>query len=245
MRREAIWIAFLLVWCAVGTGGCAHCRLEYDRMAGTVFPQAQTVGGDTVDLESVYADSGMALDVQEDDTSIAALSGDSIRESELDTLETANRDGPLGPETYSCGFWVFEGTCTRYHLYGIVVDHYYEYDSGVVGKGIMGIMWTGDRRAFANFYKNSTVSSNAGKYLRSAAHEIGHAFNLHHEDGDGSTTIMNQTKVVGSSYVYEFSSTSLDHLSDHPDTCKWPGAGGTFYHCSTDHPPHVVQDCTD
>ena len=34
------------------------------------------------------------------------------------------------------------------------------------------------------FYRNTAVSTNPAKYLRSAAHEIGHAYNLHHEDGD-------------------------------------------------------------
>ena len=119
--------------------------------------------------------------------------------------------------------------CTRYHLYGVVTDHYYEYDDGTCGTGIMGIMYdsddTGNRGAFAVFYKNNTINNNGAKYLRSAAHEIGHAFNLHHSDGDGSTTVMNQTWVVGDTFVYEFSDQSETHVDDHPDNCRYPGTG--------------------
>ena len=98
-------------------------------------------------------------------------------------------------------------------------------------------MWTADnRRSFANFYRNTTVSGDAGKFLRSAAHEIGHAFNLHHEDGDGSTDIMNQTGVVGSTYVYDFvAAASTDHLANHDKACVWPGQS----HFAATHTSHA------
>ena len=92
----------------------------------------------------------------------------------------------------------------------------------------------GNRSAFVTLYKNSVVSTDNGKYLRSTAHEIGHAFNLNHCDGDGSTTIMNQTGTVGDTYSYEFSSDSLDHLQDHDRDSVWPGIGPRDYDC-----PHV------
>jgi hypothetical protein len=227
--------------------GCTTYNVEYDRMTGTDYPPAQSVSSKTITLASIYADAGYILTVDEDTTNIAPLAGppdpsdpdqyDYITEAELDTVETANRSTQVGPVSWPCGFWIFKGTCTQYHLYGVVANHYYEYSDGTRDKGIMGIMWTADRSAFANFYKNATVSSDGGKYLRSAAHEIGHAFNLHHEDGDGSTTIMNQTWKVGNNYVYEFSSASKTHLKDHPGTCVRPGVGtfGSINKAHTDH----------
>jgi hypothetical protein len=239
-----------IIGLAVMAGGCSrtYYRLEYDRMTGTAYPPAQTISGNTVNLGSIYGDAGYSLEVIEDDTNIQPLSGpadpadpnqyDYITEAELDTLEQAFRGAPVSPTTWSCGWWIFEGTCRRYYVYGLVVDHYYEFSSGARSTGIMGIMWTGgDRRAFSNFYKNSTIKTDGGKYLRSTAHEIGHAFNLHHQDGDGSTTIMNQTSVVGNSYVYDFSVNSQDHLDNHPSKCVRPGTGA-FGSVNTIHTAH-------
>jgi hypothetical protein len=225
--------------------GCVTTHLEYDKMSGTSFPPEQTVDGDTVTLSSIYAKAGKLLVVDENDTEIAALAGDSISDAELDSVEADNRSSPVDPSSRSCGFWIFRGTCTTYYLYGIVVNHFGEDSAGNKSTSLLGRMWTtGNRRAFVNFYKNSTVSGDGGKYLRSAAHEIGHGFNLHHEDGDGVKTIMNQTGVVGDSYVYEFSSTSLNHLKNHPAHCVFPGTG-TFLSCVPDHEDHVTEDCEE
>ena len=231
-------------------GGCTTIRVEYDRMAGTTFPPARTVAGNNVTLSSIYGNVGYVLDVQEDQTNIAALTGpvnpddpnqyDYITEAELDALETVNRGVAVAPDVWPCSWWLFSGTCRRYYLYGIVVNHYYEYANGTRDTGIMGIMWkTTNRSAFSNFYRNATVSGNGGKFLRSAAHEIGHAFNLHHEDGDGYATIMNQTWVVDDHYTYEFSANSQDHLKNHAADCVMPGVGRFDMTCHT-HSPYTA-----
>lgn len=238
-----------------GLTACTTTNLEYDRMTGTAFPATTTVGGNTVSLTSIYSDANKVLNVNQDQTNIAALTGPAnpadpnqyayITEAELDTIETANRTVSVGVNVYSCGFWIFKGTCRTYYLYGIVANHWYEFGNGTRLQGVMGIMWTADnRRAFASFYKNGTVSGNNAKYLRSTAHEIGHAYNLHHQDGDGSRTIMNQTSVVGDSYDYEFSSDSGDHLDDHPRDCVYPGTG-SFTSVNTAHTAHTftTSDC--
>jgi len=225
--------------------GCTSARLEYDRMTGTAFPQPETVAGDTVDFTSMYLQGNRLLAVLENDTAIAPLTGpfdptdpnqyDYITTAELETLELANRASPVGSLAWTCSFWIFSGTCTRYHLYGIVVDHYREKDSGTRSTTSLGLMYnSAERRAFVNYYKNSTVNGDNAKYLRSAAHEAGHAFNMNHCDGDGSTTIMNQTGTVGDSFTYEFSSSSLDHLQNHDEGAMWPGISSRDYDC-----PHV------
>lgn len=239
-----------LIAIALSLSGCESYRLEYDRMTGTTFPPSQTVAGSTVTLSSIYLNAGYILDVREDQTNIPALTGpvsaadpnqyDYITEAELDALETANRTVAVGPDSWSCGWWIFKSTCRRYYLYGIVVNHYYERNNGTRSTTTMGIMWkTANRSAFANFYKHTTVSGDGGKYLRSAAHEIGHAFNLHHEDGDGATTIMNQTSVVGNNYTYTFSANEQDHLKNHAANCVRPGAGRFDTTCHT-HSPYTA-----
>lgn len=225
--------------------GCTSVRLEYDRMTGTAFPQPETVDGKTVNLSTIYLQGNILLAVHEDDTGIAPLTGpfdptdpnqyDYITTAELETVELANRGSPVGKTEYSCGFWIFRGKCTRYHVYGLVANHYYEYDSGTRSTTLLGLMYnSAQRRAFVNFYKNSINNSDNAKYLRSTAHEIGHALNLNHCDGDGSTTIMNQTGTVGDTFTYEFSSASLEHLQDHDKNAVWPGIGPRHYAC-----PHV------
>jgi hypothetical protein len=241
-RAVKPWLCAAIFFCAIG---CTTTQLEYDRMTSTAFPPNQTVDGETVTLECIYLEAGKLLIVNEDDTSIAALAGDTISDAELETIEIANRSSPVEVFERPCGFWIFRGTCRTYYAYGIVVNHFGEDSAGNKSTSLMGRMFTSDnRRAFANFYKNSTVSGNGGKYLRSAAHELGHAFNLHHEDGDGSSTIMNQTGVVGDDYVYAFSATSRNHLDNHPAHCVFPGMG-RFLSCVPDHPDHVTEDCEE
>jgi hypothetical protein len=237
--------SFYLVAALVGLAGCTTVRLEYDRMTGTALPAETTFDGETVNLATIYLQGDILLSVMEDDTGIAPLTGpadpadptqyDYITPAELETIEAAYRTSSLGPASWTCKFWIFSGTCTRYHIYGIVADHYEEKADGTRLTSTMGLMYDSDSRgAFANFYKHNTVRTHNQKYLRSAAHEAGHAFNLNHCDGDGATTIMNQTSVVGDSYTYKFSAASLEHLQDHDRNAVWPGISDRDYAC-----PHV------
>lgn len=223
---------------------CTTARVEYDRMTGTQFPQPVTVAGEDVTLGTIYLQGDRLLGVVEDDTNIAALTGpadptdpnqyDYITDAELDTVMAANRSAPVGAVTFACGIGG-ASTCTRYNLYGIVVNHYRETNGGTRQTTLLGRMNDSTTRSsFVGYWKNATVNSDNGKFLRSTAHEIGHAFNMNHCDGDGSTTIMNQTGTVGDTYSYEFSSSSLDHLQNHDDNEVWPGISGRDYAC-----PHV------
>lgn len=242
------------IWVILGLAalvGCTTTHLEFDRMTGTAFPQSQTIGGDTVSIQSIYLDAGdgKIVSVEEDDTNIAVINDGTgsqkqcITNSELDNLMTANRDTQIGPASFACGFWIFNGTCTRYHAYGIVVDHYATYSSGACKTSVIGRMWNAsDRSGFAMFYKNSVPTGNAEQYLLATAHELGHAFNLHHEDSDGSRSIM--TGIIDSTYDFEFNTDSITHLDDHPDECVYPGTG-SFYSVHSTHANHsyVSQDC--
>ncbi len=248
--ENTCWLMFM---CFL-TMGCVTTQLEFDRMTGTAYPTEQTLDGDEANLTTIYANAGHLLVVKEDETEIPVLTtddlldGECISNAELDALEDDRRSSQIGPASFECGWGPFKGTCTRYHLYGVVVNHFGTNSAGTsCKKGLLGRMWsTGKRQAFVMYYKHSTVKNNGQKYLRSAAHEIGHAYNMHHEDGDGSTTIMNQTGVVGNSFSYEFSGDGKTHLDDHPATCKFPGTG-SFYSVHADHTKHsyVSDDCTE
>ena len=109
----------------------------------------------------------------QDDISIAPLTGpfdstdpdqyDYITKAELETIELANRSTPFGVREWECEFWLFDGTCREYHVYGIVVNHYREKDDGTRSSGSMGLMYDPvERSAFVNYYKNSTNSQISG-----------------------------------------------------------------------------------
>ncbi|HMS82554.1 MAG TPA: hypothetical protein PKD12_02760 [Nitrospira sp.] len=247
MTQSRIVLPMIFTLVASLFAGCTTVRLEYDRMTGTAFPVETTFGGQTVNFTSIFLKGNIFVEVMQDETTIAPLTGpanpadpnqyDYITPAEIDSLVTMHRASPIGSISWVCSTWGIVPTmCTRYHAYGLVVNHFEEKADGTRSTGTLGLMYDSTTRSgFVNYYKNSTVSSHNQKYLRSAAHELGHAFNLNHCDGDGATTIMNQTGVVGNNYTYEFSAASLDHLQNHNKAAVWPGIGPRHYACPHAH----------
>ncbi|MGB4997124.1 MAG: hypothetical protein WBO50_18320, partial [Nitrospira sp.] len=138
--------------------------------------------------------------------------------------------------------------CNTYHLYGAVVNHYGEVLDVCIPEFILGKMWQGHTRsAFAIFYRMNTIQTDGAAYFRTTAHEIGHAFNLHHSDGDG-TSIMTQSDDLTGDPVYRFSEQSREHLANHPGQCKFPGAIGAapFTWVANDHAAwaHPLEELT-
>lgn len=221
----------------------ASCAaFEFDRMTGTAFPTQQMINGQAVSLASIYDDAGINVDVQEDETGIQPLisEDDCISDAELSALENGHRHLSLFPSSL-CPFQF----CNTYHLYGVVVDHHGEFLDVCVPGFILGKMWQGHTRsAFAIYYAMETIQTNGPEYLRTTAHEVGHAFNLHHSDGDG-TSIMTQSDDLIGDAVFRFSDQSKDHLANHPAQCKYPGAvgGAPFTWVINDHAvwPHTEE----
>ena len=210
---------------------CSCVSVEFDRMVGTSFPTPQLANGTEVDIHAIYADAGFRVSVEEDDTDIPQLNipaNQCISDAELDALEAVHRDAPLFPDN------------NTYYLYGVVVNHYGEVLDACIPDWVLGKMWNHHTRsAFAIFYLHSSVVAGSPEYLRTTVHEIGHALNLHHEDGDGATTIMTQTGDLAEDWTFQFSADSVDHLQNHPDQCKYPGAiGGALFEWVT--PAHFA-----
>ncbi len=232
-------IVFLFIIFTTLLTSCVTSNLEYDRMTATAFPTGDTDSqGNSKDLTNIYLDGGHLLAVNLDQTNIAPLTGpadpldpnqyDYITTAELQTLALANRSSQVEPDT---SYNSDGDEIRKYFVWGIVVDHYRERDDGTRPTTTMGLMYDPLlRSSFVNYYKHSTNSTQNELFLRSTAHEIGHAFNLSHGNGDGSTTIMNQTGDINTStYVYEFSATSLDHLQNHIKSAVFPGIGPRHY----------------
>ncbi len=207
---------FLVIAMCVSLGACV--QVEFDRMSGTTFPPELMIDGEEVTVQSVYADAGFSVSVNEVETGIPPLAipeSECITDAELDALEVGHRSSPLFPNGLN------------YFLYGIVVDHFGEALDVCVPNWVLGKMWAGHTRsAFAIFYLHGGIVAGGEEYLRTTIHEIGHALNLHHQDGDGSTTIMNQSSDLAENWVFEFSADSIEHLQNHPSKCKYPGAVG-------------------
>ncbi|HMB52397.1 MAG TPA: hypothetical protein VKU40_03715 [Thermoanaerobaculia bacterium] len=242
MRRIATAALVLAAVVLPAAAQTASTALELDRMQGTRYPGEQTRQGKTWTLTSIYAAAEVTLEVDESDEVIPALTGDEdeavecITNAELDALAASHRESPVPPDG------------DRSFVYGVVVDAYAANDPDDCRTGVLGRMWDSEQRsAFAIYYKTNTISTDGEKYLRTTAHELGHAFNLHHEDGDGKKTIMNQTSVVGDNFTYDFSAHSQSHLGGHPGPCNLTG-GGAFYGVDAEHVDwhgSTFLDCAD
>ncbi len=195
-------------------------HLEMDKLSTVNWPPASVVrGGATHSLQSIYAVAGIALNPVHNEGSITDIKGGQpYTDADLHAFRTAHMNNP-GP----AGTW---------HMYGAFLTRH-------VG-GYYGIMFdTAQRRAFAVFV--TTIADNA-KCLRTTAHELGHALNMEHSDGDANIppgyptagqgrTIMNQTWTLASNWNYGWSAYTLHHCYKHP-TSRWrPQSGVTFPNC--------------
>lgn len=205
----------------------AHVNLEVDRLAsvgGLPTGQVPPAGGGPFDLDDIYEAVGVTVVVDIDDTNIPDLSGANgcYSSAELTSLLTANRDQTPTPG----GDWqVWAGYVTCHDL------------------GILGIMWrTATRDGIAVFEDAFAAALHDEKILRTTAHELGHALNLYHDDGDDQcsgfdtgTTIMNQTGDLETNWGYVWSAAERAHFDGHPDPSVEPGTAVQFCNCTAAH----------
>lgn len=202
--------------------------LQIERLEGREYPPISVdLGGKKNTLEGIYNDAGIAIEVDKNETDIPDLKGpnSSYTRAELDGLMTQYRKQPSGGENMFA--WL------------VVVTNYAEQD------GILGIMFDPEgRHGTAVFQGNDMIRTDPRAYLRTSAHELGHQFNLHHEDGTTyeennvtKYTIMNQTWRIQpwpDAIGFKFGEHESIHLSSHSIKNVQPG-GGRFYNCDNEH----------
>ncbi|HOT06192.1 MAG TPA: hypothetical protein PLI05_00345 [Methanotrichaceae archaeon] len=193
-------------------------RLELDKLSSVNWPPASiTRSGATHTLQSIYSLAGIELTPIQNEGTIADLHpGQGYTLAELDSFRSAHMNSP--PASGS-GIW---------HMYGALVTRYTD-------PNVLGVMFdTGSRRAFAVFTQSATPNE---YYLRTTAHELGHALNLEHSDSsDWPTTgngrdIMSQTGNLASDWNYGWSASSLCHFYTHPEDRWRPNSGVSFENC--------------
>lgn len=201
--------------------------LELDKIQGADWaPYVIDRNSKKNSLQSIYASGGFDLQLYSDEGNIPDLkAGGSYSRADLDSFFDAhyNASGPSG-------YW---------HMHGAMLTRY----SG----GYLGLMYrTGDRKGFAVFSSSfSSGSTREAKLLRTTAHELGHAVNLFHSDGDANNggvpvagqghTVMNQTWTLASDWGYEWHTNSLNHLNSHPINRIQPGTAYGFNECISSH----------
>ena len=218
-------------------------RLEVDRLAGFAgVPQDVAIGGTTFDLWDIFSPLNIGVDVIEDDTNLADPAGNCFSMAEMDAFFNNNQDAPSADS----GDW---------NVWAAFVDC----DTG----GVCGRMFRGasnERDGFAVFTNAITgwcavtgatpcfngngcnqvgLFTNANQaILRTTAHELGHALNLCHNNGDdtcsdcGGTTVMNQSGRLAVGWGYGWSAASTNHINNSPNSCIQPGTSTSFGNCA-------------
>ena len=191
--------------------------LEIDRMEGTqrVLTQ-QTIGGRRVSLVDMYRAAGIELRIVEDQTDIARVN--SVRLADLHALLNNHRS-----QTPREG---------EQHIYMLVVTADQNASDTL---GIMfdfGVNDANDvpRESFAVFASahRSLPGGATRELLLTTAHELAHAFNLHHTDWEGVSFTRNATVEsysLSDSVCWRLSESSAEHLSAHPTRLVTPGGG--------------------
>ena len=210
-------------------------HLEVDSLSGVgSLPANQTppAGGGPFSLPDIYEPLGIFVTVERDDTNVTDLAaGSCYSNAELDSLLIANRDQDP-PSDGNWNLWAGFVTC---------------FDVSNPALIVLGSMWrTGafERDGFAIFEDAFTQLGLGNEYiLRATAHELGHALNLYHNDGDdqcsGSstgTTIMNTLAGLDlAAWGYGWSADAREHMNDHPESSIEPGTATPACSCTATH----------
>jgi hypothetical protein len=207
--------------------------LEIDKMNGTPFPPDNVPhGSQTHGLRDIFSQAGIMLDVRLDESDIPDLAGpDGVyTDAELDNLMTFHRNP---------NFQEIQGKMSAYI---VVATRYHR-------EGVLGVMFDSQQRlGCAVFYEHSLIHNDQLAFFRTTAHELGHEYNLHHEDGvpymeNGveKYSLMNQTKKIQESQSgwplgigFKFKDREILHMSTHEIIHVKPG-GNRFYECNSEH----------
>jgi hypothetical protein len=197
-----------------------HVVLEVDRMANTAPLQiTQTLRNQRVSLVDIYRQAGVELRIVEGTRQIAWQ--DTVRLADLHGLMTTNTTATANPDEIKVQMLVVSRDFEEPGTYGVMFDF---------GKDDAN---DAPRQGFAVFEGAHTQLAGGvtAEVLLTAAHELSHIFNLHHDDWEGSEYTKDAT-IEGYSYTdtvrWHLSKASIAHLSGTscPVALIVPGAGG-------------------
>ncbi len=204
-------------------GRARNIHLEEDRLTGLAWPPNNVNRGGRINsLQTIYTNAGYDLTELHDQTINDPLQGNAYADADLDAFFNNNiNQPPANPNTW--------------HIYCAVLTRHVS--------GWLGIMFRrADRRGFAVF--TGAIGTN-DEYLGTSAHELGHALNLFHSDGDANLsgapqagqghTIMNQTWSLANDWDFVWSAAELDHHYEHPEEFIRPNSDFGFGTCITTH----------
>lgn len=235
------------------------CFLEIDHMKGTVLPPSVKIDGTEYSLYNIFEDAGIEF-VPIDPLGFGA--GPEVTSGQDLDPTTPMVDYSDEELEYLMKYNTSRGkpsSSSEINLYAylLIVD-------GISTRSdtILGIMFDSNKReGTAVFYGNPTIRDNPHFFLRTSTHEMGHQFNLHHEDGTSKIvdnrrkfSIMNQTRTIQNSpdvsrvdakdhIGYYFGELEKKHLNDHPPEFVAPGGssfivppgGKSVYNCVAEH----------
>ena len=204
--------------------------LEIDMMTGTAFPPDQLLFENRIHtFQDIFLRDGIILDVRVDENNVPDFSdtNGTYSDGELDNLMGAHRNP------------AFQQSGNKWSAYLVVITQ----DDGMN----RGIMWDTQRRRGCAVC-HTVIGTDSLQFFRTSAHEIGHEFNLHHEDvatysegGFTKLSIMSPTNDIISSpngwpngVGLTFGEHGRTHLSGHPVNNVRPG-GSTFNNCNQEH----------
>jgi hypothetical protein len=220
-----------------------RARLELENVTGVAIPGS--VGADS--FESTYAKAGWDVTVVNGNTNITVPGGVSPSWSvaELHAFMVTNRNPAVNLDR-------------EWHVYHVSVPLDFTPDSGIFG--IMFDQLVDEREGACNFISNFTGNFNDNRSrLRSAIHEIGHAFNQLHPETEGlanDNSIMTQSGRVrtailnaGGTYPndinFAFNAHNTHHLIHAPDVVVRPGGEDFQFGHDGNFAPEAQDDATD
>jgi hypothetical protein len=233
-----------------------RCVVEIDKMKGTRFPpDSATFEGKTISLETIFGNTGITLEIEKDEGEIestgAIAAPSTITQAELHNLISSHRKP-------------FKIIGDKMFGYLIIVSPKFVDEKGKVtdklGETINVKVGTGPFRQASVVFFNSGLGTGTDRhkpaaseddlsFLHTASHELGHQFNLHHQDFehffDGTRTrftIMLSSSDPNAllrlrwpnSESFSFGNHEQIHLSTHPLKNVAPG-GSEQYHCNAEH----------
>jgi len=190
--------------------------LEVDRMEGTPPLQESLPGQAEVSLKKIYADAGIDLDIQQDQTNLPRI--EQVRLADLHNLMTSFSSVAPPAGVGKIHALVVTLDAERADTLGIMFD-FDQADLNLL-----------PREGFAVFASaHQSLNNPAAEMLLTTAHEMAHCFNLHHPDWEGSgfgsgSTI--ESYSLTDTVRWALSPHSKKHVREDQANEVWPGQGG-------------------